>query len=206
MARQHTHGRGGDGDAPEMWRLFVAIDIGADARAALGAVQECCREAGFPLRPVDLAGAHLTLRFLGATDPARIPALGAALQSTAATHDPFVLHTAAPGVFPSVARPRVLWLGLDGAVGCLSALQREVEEALTGCGVAREARPFAPHLTIGRLAATPPPASQTAALLAALPVAATPLPLTAIHLLRSVLGPAGPRYTTLLTAPLRGAL
>jgi 2'-5' RNA ligase len=71
--------------------------------------------------------------------------------------------------------------------------------------VPRDERPFRPQLTIGRLATSAAPsAAQTAALLAALPVAAAPLPVTAIHLLRSTLGPGGARYTIVLTAPLRG--
>ena len=202
--RQIAPDRAGEADPPARWRLFVAIDIGAAAREAIGVAQGRCRAAAFPLRPVDPAGAHLTLRFLGTTDPARVPALGAALRAVAAAHEPFTLHSAAPGVFPGVARPRVLWLGLAGPVGRLLALQRATEAALVGCGVPRETRPFQPHLTIGRIAAAVPPAAHTAALLAALPVAAAPLPVTAIHLLRSTLGPDRARYTTLLTVPLRG--
>jgi 2'-5' RNA ligase len=190
---------------PDEWRLFVAIDVGA-AREALRAAQERCRRAAFPLRPVDPAGAHLTLRFLGATDPARVPALGAALRAVAAAHVPFALRTAAPGAFPSGARARVLWLGLAGPVGRLLALHGATEAALADRGVPRESRPFQPHLTIGRIApGAAPPAARTAALLAGLSVAAAPLPVAAIHLMRSVLGPGGARYTTLLTAPLHGA-
>jgi len=115
-----------------------------------------------------------------------------------------VLHTAAPGVFPNAARARVLWLGLTGPLAQLAALQEATEAALLGCGVPRETRPFAPHLTIGRIADTAgPTAARTTALLAALPVVAAPLPVAAIHLLRSTLAPGGARYMTLLTAPLR---
>ena len=191
---------------PAAWRLFVAIDVGDAARAAIRTAQEHCREAGFPLRPVATAGAHLTLRFLGATDPTRVPVLGAALRTVAAERGPFALHTAAPGAFPSAARARVLWLGLAGSPTQLSALQRATAAALADCGVPHERKPFHPHLTIGRIvASTAPPAARTAALLAALPVVAAPLPVTAIHLLRSTLSPGGARYTTVLTAPLCGA-
>jgi len=86
----------------------------------------------------------------------------------------------------------------------LAALQEATEAALLGCGVPRETRPFAPHPTIGRIADTAAPsATRTAALLAALPHIAAPLPVTALQLLRSTLAPGGARYTTLLTAPLR---
>lgn len=80
------------------------IDVGVAAREALRAAQARCQREGFPLRPVGPAGAHLTLRFLGATDPAHVSALGAALCAVAANQTAFVLHTAAPGVFPNAAR------------------------------------------------------------------------------------------------------
>lgn len=195
-----------DAAPPGSWRLFVAIEVGPEVRAALRTAQDRCRAARFPLRPVALAGAHLTLRFLGDTESALVPALGATLRTVAAAHGPFALHTAAPGVFPNARRPRVLWLGLDGEVARLLALQRATEAALVDCGMPREDRPFRPHLTVGRLANSPsPPVAQTAALLASLPVTAAPLPVTAIHLIRSLLGPGGARYTTLVTAPLHGS-
>ena len=201
-----TPDTGRDVGSTGTWRLFVAIDVGAAAREAIRAAQERCRAKGLPLRPIDPAGAHLTLRFLGATDPACVPALVAALRAVAAAHAPFALHTAAPGAFPSVARARVLWLGLGGPLARLLALQRATEAALIGCGVPRETRPFVPHLTIGRIAASAAsPAAQITALLATLPVAAAPLPVTALHLVRSSLGPGGAKYTTLLVAPLCGA-
>jgi len=110
------------------WRLFVALDVGAAAREAIRAAQEQCRREGFPLRPVDAASAHLTLRFLGATDPARVPALGAALRAVAAAYGPFTLHTAAPGAFPNLAtgacalaRPG----GSGGAPGGVAAGHRD---------------------------------------------------------------------------------
>ncbi len=192
-----------DAGLAETWRLFVAIDVGAAAREAIRAAQERCRAKGLPLRPIYPAGAHLTLRFLGATDPARVPALVTALRAVAVAHGPFALHTAAPGLFPNTARARVLWLGLAGPPERLLALQRATEAALIGCGVPRESQPFVPHLTIGRIAASAaPPAAQITALLATLPVAAAPLPVAAIHLVRSTLTPGGAKYATLLTAPL----
>lgn len=130
---------------PTAWRLFVAIDVGDAARAAIRTAQEHCREAGFPLRPVATAGAHLTLRFLGTTDPTRVPVLGAALRTVAAERGPFALHTAAPGAFPSAARARVLWLGLAGSLTQLSALQRATAAALADCGVPHERKLFHPH-------------------------------------------------------------
>jgi 2'-5' RNA ligase len=193
-------------DAP--LRLFIAIDLGPDARAALRAAQDECRRLDLPVRWVDPAGAHLTLKFLGDTDPALVTPLAGALATVAAGHRPFTLSTAAPGTFPNPRRPRVLWLGLAGDLARLARLHRDLDATLTPLGFAPETRPFSPHLTLGRvredrardMAAATPQLATTFARLAAQPGA--PLPVTGIHLIRSELRPGGSRYTPLATAPL----
>ena len=50
----------------------------------------------------------------------------------------------------SPRRSRVIWLGLESGPE-LSALASQVEEALLPLGIPKEKRPFAPHLTVGRL-------------------------------------------------------
>jgi 2'-5' RNA ligase len=188
------------------WRLFVAIDLGSAARAAIVAAQDECRPLDLPVRWVDPAGAHLTLQFLGDTDPAFVAPIGEALRAAVAARPPFVLRTAAPGVFPNPRRPRVIWLGLDGPLDRLNRLQVEVAAALAPFGFPREARAFRPHLTLGRVRE----GSDAAGIATALGPAfmriaahtAAPLPVDAIHLIRSELRFGGARYTTLASAAL----
>jgi 2'-5' RNA ligase len=188
----------------EQWRLFVAIDLGEAARRALGEAQVVCQQANLPVRWVDPAGAHLTLKFLGETDRAQVAPIGAALRAVAGRHWPLLLHTGAPGAFPNPRRPRVLWLGLTGALDQLAALQLDVDEALAALGFPRETRPFSPHLTLGRVreGARPPDTAILAATFAEIRDDAAPLPVESIRLMRSELGRGGARYTTLLEAPL----
>src|SRR5262249_34587473 len=44
----------------------------------------------------------------------------------------------------------VVWAGIETPTG-LAALAESVDGSLAGCGIARETRPFAPHLTLARL-------------------------------------------------------
>ena len=196
--------RRGSGGAGEPWRLFVAVDLGAEARAALQRAQAALRRQPFPVRWVDPAGAHLTVKFLGAADPALVPALAAALAGAARAHDPFTLHTADPGAFPNPRRPRVLWLGLRGPLDRLAALHAATEAALAPLGFPPEGRAFRPHLTLGRArdAATLRDWLGLEAAFAALPPADAPLPVAALYLMRSELGREGARYTALARAPL----
>lgn len=194
--------------AAEQWRLFIAIDLGSEAREELRAAQDECRRLALPVRWVEPGGAHLTLKFLGDTNRALVTPLGEALRAVAATQRPFALRTAAPGVFPNLRRPRVLWLGLDGALDRLTGLQRSIDAALVPLGVAPESRPFSPHLTLGRvrddrareMADAAPRLDAAFARLAAR--SGAPLPVEAIHLIRSELHPSGARYATLMSATL----
>ncbi len=195
-------------DTPETWRLFIAIDLGPAAREALRAAQDECRRLDLPARWVDTRGAHLTLKFLGDTDRALVAPLGDALRAIAADHRPFALRTAAPGIFPNLRRPRVLWLGIDGALNRLAQLHRATDAALVPLGFSPETRPFSPHLTLGRvrddrardIAAATPRLDTAFARVAAQPGA--PLPVEAIHLIRSELHPSGALYTRLVSAQL----
>ncbi|MGD2144676.1 MAG: RNA 2',3'-cyclic phosphodiesterase, partial [Anaerolineae bacterium] len=55
------------------------------------------------------------------------------------------------GCFPNKRRPRVLWVGVSEATGRLEALQRAIEEAMTGLGYRPDRHGFTPHLTLGRV-------------------------------------------------------
>ena len=53
------------------------------------------------------------------------------------------------GAFPTIRRPRVIWLGLD-ANPELRCLKQDLEWALGDVGFDAETRAFHPHVTLGR--------------------------------------------------------
>lgn len=133
-------------------RLFVALAFPDEVRAELERVAGAMR--GFAPRRTRWAnvdGAHLTLRFIGAAPPDAAAVLGDAVARAAAGVAPFELHLADAGVFPAHGAPRVLWVGVGGAVGALSGLRQRVEDALAAAGVPNDERGVAPHVTLGRV-------------------------------------------------------
>jgi len=126
----------------------------ADIESLVRAVQaELEREATSrrsEVRWIRLEGLHLTLRFLGATDPARVDEVGAAVARAAGGHRPFEASISGAGAFPSPARPRTLWLGVEAGQADLGDLARLVDGELAGLGWPADDRPFRPHLTLGR--------------------------------------------------------
>jgi 2'-5' RNA ligase len=132
-------------------RLFVAIDMEDEARAAIVREQErlgrlLSRAGPRWVRPEQL---HLTLAFIGEIDPARLTPIADALSRDHA-RAPFQLVFGGLGVFPAHGAPRVLWIGVAEGESSVVELQEEVARRLGGVGVTSEERPFRPHLTLGR--------------------------------------------------------
>ena len=135
-------------------RLFVAIPIPSPVVEAIGAVVDAVRAAGDAtardVRWVRLDGLHLTVRFLGPTDEERVADVANAVDKTARGIDPFEVVIANGGAFPSVARPRALWLGVTGGATELAATAARLDDALAEVGWPREERPYRAHLTLAR--------------------------------------------------------
>jgi 2'-5' RNA ligase len=151
---------------------------------------------------------HLTLHFLGDVPADEVSKISSLLRTAATTCPPFTLTLSGLGSFPNTRRPRIVWTGVSGQMETLLKLHREVGERLKTTGFTPEARPYSPHLTIGRvkdglpqrllsqlgqvLEQTQPQVGQLAA-----------LDVAEISLMQSDLKPAGPIYTQLAAAVLR---
>jgi 2'-5' RNA ligase len=130
-------------------RSFVAVDLEAPVVAALQTLQAELAAVKADVRWVRPAGLHVTLKFLGAVEASVLERVRAGLVEVARCQTPLFLRVRGLGAFPSLRRPRVLWVGLDGAG--LVELAAQVDERLAPLGFAREKRPFTPHVTLGRV-------------------------------------------------------
>jgi 2'-5' RNA ligase len=185
-------------------RTFVAVLLSDEVRAALagaiGHLRSRAREVAW-VAPENL---HVTLKFLGAVDEERLPAVGQALAAVAAAARGFELVIAGLGAFPTPTRPRVLWAGIDAGADALASLARAVEGALAGLGFPREERPFVGHVTLGRVREPRRDPGLARALAAAADRAFGRTAVDRLTLMRSDLGPRGARYTPLGSWPLGG--
>ncbi|MEO6029897.1 MAG: RNA 2',3'-cyclic phosphodiesterase [Candidatus Binatia bacterium] len=187
-------------DAPR-GRSFIAISLAEPARTAVVAYLERLRATVGGVawtRPEHL---HLTLKFLGDVDVGCIPALGERLRTVAATTAPFMLRVAGVGAFPSLARPRVLWVGVM-APGLL-ALSDGIEHVCRAEGFAPEPRALRPHVTLGRVRAGGRSSQADLGFLASdgdRELGSSPV--AEIVLFRSELRSGGARHTALVTLPL----
>lgn len=145
---------------------------------------------------------HVTLKFLGQIDEARVDAIGDALTAAVRRTPAFEVSVGGLGAFPTATRARVLWVGLAPATP-LAGLAAEVDAAVAPFGIERESRPFAAHVTLGRVRESRRNPALADAL--ARPATCGRLAVTRISLMRSELHPRGARYTELASVLLAGA-
>jgi RNA 2',3'-cyclic 3'-phosphodiesterase len=134
-------------------RLFIAIDISAEACRAAASYIDSLKRAWPDYRiswtkPENL---HLTLKFLGDTEEAKIDAVGNALINAVAAVSKFQIEIGETGVFPSPRKPKVLWLGISDISGNLKKATHGIEKNCAEIGFPEDERDFSPHLTIGRV-------------------------------------------------------
>jgi 2'-5' RNA ligase len=154
------------------------------------------REAGLKVGWVGPAQLHVTLKFLGEIITESRWAIRDRLDERLAGRPAFDVEVRGLGAFPERARPRVIWVGLAEAEP-LVKLAADVEAWLVELGFAAEARPFHPHLTLGRVKAG------AADILAGLEEKSFGLAqVSEVTLYQSVLRPGGAEYTPLARAAL----
>jgi len=134
-------------------RIFLAVDISDAARAVCSSHIDALRREFAQVRvgwerPEKL---HVTLKFLGPTAPDIMRELEIQTASVLDEFTPFKLQTGKPGSFPEKGKPRVLWIGVNGATKDLVRLQSDIEKVCVSLGYEKENKPFHPHITIGRI-------------------------------------------------------
>ncbi len=145
---------------PEYLRLFIAIELPEELKRELAGLQARLRAPGDPVKWVEPAGIHLTLKFLGAVPAGRMPEINTAMSSAGEGVPPFRLALAGLGVFPSLRRVQVVWVGLKGDIETLNRLQQRLESSMAALGFPPENRPFTSHLTLARVREQATPAER----------------------------------------------
>ncbi len=185
----------------EQARLFVGLEIPAEARRVLGrwAGQRLGTTPG--VRPVPEESMHATLCFLGSRPVTQVQPIAAACRTVADERCPELALGDVLWLTPQ--RPRVVAVKLQDSGDRLRALQSRLSRVLEAGGwFVPERRPFLGHVTVARIArgtgdggfrpqAVPAPALMR-------------FGATELALFRSRPGAAGSRYERLATVQLAG--
>lgn len=129
-------------------RLFIAVPLPDAVTDQFSDLQQPIDG----LRWQDRNQMHLTLKFLGETNPKRVPEIDQKLSKIQLP--PFFMTIKGFGYFPKGKQPRVLWTGINKNES-LQKLQQSIERTCTTMGFDAETRLFKPHITIARIDGTP---------------------------------------------------
>ncbi len=181
------------------FRAFIAVEMGD--LPELGQFHSELRGLEPGVKTVDLGNLHVTLRFLGDTEEGLVPKLDEIMRSASTGVAPFTVRLHGSGTFPPKGGARVVWVGLEGAEP-LGLIASRLERPLQEIGFEPEGRAFKPHLTLARV--KDPRASGSVVKLAERYATSEfgSVSVGKVLLKKSVLGPRGPTYITVITSPL----
>ncbi len=188
----------------DLIRTFICIEISDEVRNRIDAFQDQLRRIGADVSWTRAANIHLTLKFLGNVPKSKMGAVCAAVQEAVHSLRGFSVEVKETGCFPSLRNPRVIWVGVNSPLDALQRLHTEIETSMEPVGFPKEARPFSPHLTLGRLKSQRNARRLTSALMERGFVAVT-FQATQVVVMQSNLHPTGAAYSSLAVIPLERA-
>jgi RNA 2',3'-cyclic 3'-phosphodiesterase len=178
-------------------RLFIAIEIPQTIRSNFESLLKEFRAIAPRVKWVRPENLHVTLKFLGETESAKLGPLQNVLSGIRST-EPVNLDFRGLGFFPHEKRPRVFWAGMEASTS-LKVLAADIDHAVHRLGFPLEERPFTPHLTLSRFQPPGIPPKLLQAIQEKGAQAFGSLRTREIHLIESKLKPTGAEYTTVQT-------
>jgi 2'-5' RNA ligase len=127
-----------------MIRLFVALALPQDIRSRMELLCNGLQGARW-VRPESF---HLTLRFIGEVDEARVEDIDSALKRIRAPR--FEIFFEGVDFFGKDRKPHTLFAGVKRNAA-LTNLHAKVERAVVSAGLPPDGRKFSPHVTLARL-------------------------------------------------------
>lgn len=187
-------------------RTFLAIDLPSTLQSAIGQNIRTVKRELPTLSWSKPENLHINLKFFGETTESQVAQIRQAVEPAISHVSPFALEINGLGVFPDNRSPRVLWIGLGGALDSLNTLAECIGNAVVPLGFPQEDRPFRPHLTVARVKRDHREVGRMLGTLGAFtdPFACGPLPVERVALFKSDLRPTGPIYTKLWDVSLNG--
>lgn len=131
-------------------RSFLAFELPVDIKRIIMAVSEDVRQLPLNVRWLNVKNIHLTIVFMGDVQEEQIKPIQDIVKDVCQGYGPFSIAIKGIGIFGSRRNPRVLWIGLDGAIDRMGYFRDDLQKGLRPFGIKEEKRRFKPHLTLGR--------------------------------------------------------
>lgn len=132
-------------------RAFIAVNLPDEIKKKVAEATAGLKKIDSGVKWVEPQNLHLTLKFLGWVEDARLPEVEKIAGKVKSPS--FKLKLAGVGSFPEGKSPRVLWVDIIEGAAELKALADRLEKDYFSAPpeAGAEKREFSPHLTIGRV-------------------------------------------------------
>jgi 2'-5' RNA ligase len=134
-------------------RTFFAVDIEVNVRMSIRLVIDEFYKVEKNIKWAKPENIHITIYFFGEVQVTDLNELELILKNAVKGLKPFTVTIKGISAFPSLERPRVIWIGVQNPTRELNAIYDGINRGLkeTGLKIKRDVRGFTPHLTIGRI-------------------------------------------------------
>ena len=177
-------------------RAFIAVEVSNVAIAKLQ--KEILSAAGWTsrdIKPVEPHNFHFTLIFLGQISDQDVDRIKEKL--TEFSFEPFMISYSGIGAFPKPTSAKVVWVGVDSeGAQKLTCLASDVVVNMSKLGFKID-KPFSAHLTLFRAKVRPVNAGHIASKYLGQAFGSDQI--DKVHLKKSELTPAGPKYSNVYT-------
>ena len=146
-------------------RTFIAVAATEEIRRQAEQLAEKLSHTPANVKWVERRNLHWTVKFLGDVDSNEIPSICRAVGTVVGEMPSFEIIAQGAGAFPTLSRPRTVWLGTGQGEEQFISLHDTVDSALAKLDFRSEHRRFRPHMTLGRVRRSPQGIDQLAALI-----------------------------------------
>jgi 2'-5' RNA ligase len=130
-------------------RIFFGIKLDEAIKESIARELKPFKKIANSIRWTESSHIHLTLKFVGEISEGLLGRIEDALLAAKIPVAPFPLKISGFGKFPAGDDLHIFWAGVDDTPQ-LRALFQWIESTLAPLGIAGEAQPFNPHITLGR--------------------------------------------------------
>jgi len=132
-----------------MTRLFVSIELSNKIKEKIKKMKhnfpDSILRANFTIEN----NMHITLKFIGEKPYSDIDDIIEAINKSCNDIPSFEIDYKKIGAFPSSRNPKIIWVGCNSPH--ILELSKNIDTNFATIGIAKETRPFSPHITIARV-------------------------------------------------------
>ncbi len=178
-------------------RAFIAIEIDSEIKKRLSEHIDKLKRSGADVKWVVPENIHLTLKFLGYIEEDALPGLNKIITDAVSSLESFNITIGHIGAFPSLKRPRVVYVCVDEKGNNLLTLYENLNKGVGELGIKEESRKYVGHITLGRIRTQKNIFKLTTALKSETKCFFGHEKINYLSLIQSQLTPKGPIYTKL---------